>query len=156
LAWLQLLPNVKWLDIDLLELNYWVNDETISRNLHFFLERLEQLHVMCSSMNEEMMDKLLLYLIDSEHFSRLRGLRFIECSTISSAWNNFHQWIEIIFARSNKHQLIYLQFVFLDKEYLVKDLEVGNEFINVDPSFKFINLLDKDTSCSGSKEAKYD
>ena len=58
-----------WLDIDLSELTYWLDDESVGRDLHVFLERLEKCCVTCFLLDEVTLDKVLAYFVDSGHFS---------------------------------------------------------------------------------------
>ena len=136
LDWFKLLPKVKRLNVDLSEMTLWLHDESMSRDLHSFLVRLEHLHVTCSTMADDMLDRLLTYLVDSGHFSRLRRLWLAECPHLSLQENDIRRWTDMISVRSNKHHLTFLKINFLDEEYLVSDLKPGYEMnvINQDRS----------------------
>ena len=136
LGWLRLLPNVTRLNVDLSEMTLWLHDESMGRDLHSSLARLEHLHVTCSTVADDMLDGLLTYLVDSGHFSRLRRLRFAECPNLSLKEDGIRRWTQMISVRSNQHQLAFLKINFLDEEYLVPDLQPGYE----------INVIDHDQS----------
>ena len=117
---------MKWLDIDLSELKYWLDDETVGRDLHVFLERLEKFCVTCYLIDEAMLDNILTYFVDSGHFSRVRRLCFVGCPRLSLSSNDIRRWIEVIRSRSSSHQLEFLKIDFWADEYLIPGIEVGH------------------------------
>ena len=125
-SWFRLLPNVKWLDIDLSELTYWLDDESVGRDLHVFLERLEKFCVTCFLLDEATLEKVLAYFVDSGHFSRVRRLCFVGCPRLSFSSSDIHRWLEMICGRSSDHQLEFLKIDFFDEEHLVPGLELGH------------------------------
>ena len=132
LGWLRLLPNVTRLKVDLSELMLWLHDESMGRDLHSSLVRLEHLYVTCSTVAGDMLDRLLTYLVDSGHFSRLRRLWLAECPHLSLHENDIRRWTHMISVRSNKHHLTFLKINFLDEDYLVPDLKPGYEIHVID------------------------
>ncbi|CAM4786161.1 unnamed protein product [Rotaria magnacalcarata] len=135
-GWLRLLPNTKCLFVSTNELNYWITNSRDNEYLDAFLQRLDRLHIECSSiinkhLNEEVMIPLLSFVINKRHFPRLECLRFHECKNISSAWCSIDKWIDFIFTHINEHQLKYLRFSFIENEQLVTDMQTGDETITL-------------------------
>ncbi|CAF4287257.1 unnamed protein product, partial [Rotaria magnacalcarata] len=129
-------PNTKCLFVSTNELNYWITDSRDNEYLDAFLQRLDRLHIECSSiinkhLNEEVMIPLLSFVINKRHFPRLECLRFHECKNISSAWCSIDKWIDFIFTHINEHQLKYLRFSFIENEQLVTDMQTGDETITL-------------------------
>ncbi|CAF3335804.1 unnamed protein product [Rotaria socialis] len=135
-GWLRLLPNTKCLFVSTNELNYWITNSRDNEYLDAFLQRLDRLHIECSSiinkhLNEEVMIPLLSFVINKRHLPRLECLRFHECKNISSAWCSIDKWIDFIFTHINEHQLKYLRFSFIENEQLVTDIQTGDETITL-------------------------
>ncbi|CAF3351321.1 unnamed protein product [Rotaria socialis] len=135
-GWLRLLPNTKCLFVSTNELNYWITNSRDNEYLDAFLQRLDRLHIECSSiinkhLNEEVMIPLLSFVINKRHLPRLECLRFHECKNISSAWCSIDKWIDFIFTHINEHQLKYLRFSFIENEQLVTDMQTGDETITL-------------------------
>jgi hypothetical protein len=140
LSWLRILPNIKCLDVDLVELKYWlVIDFSNQHYINSFLQRIERLYINCSciinaKMNEEIMQPLVLFIIAKYHFPQLRCLRFMNCKNISAAWYNIDQWINIVLTHINEHQLTSVRFDFIEKEHEITGLQTGDETItSIDP-----------------------
>jgi hypothetical protein len=135
-GWLRLLPNTKCLFVSTSELNYWITNGRDNEYLDAFLQRLDRLHIECSSiinkhLNEEVMIPLLSFVVNKRHFPRLECLRFLQCKHISSAWCNIDKWIDFIFTHINEHQLKYLRFSFIEKDQEVTDMQTGDEIITM-------------------------
>ena len=114
-GWLRLLPNMTCLFVSTSELNYWITNGHGNQYLDAFLQRLDQLHIECSSiinehLNEEVIIPFLSFIINKHRFPRLECLRFILCKHISSALSNIDKWIDFILTHVNEHQLKYLRF----------------------------------------------
>ncbi|CAF3029462.1 unnamed protein product [Rotaria sp. Silwood2] len=130
--------------------------------LHAFLQRLDRLHIECSSilnkhLNEEVMIPLLSFVINKRHFPRLECLRFIQCKHILSAWCNIDKWIDFIFTHINENQLKYLRFSFIEKEQAVTDMQTGDETITMTdpPCIVDIHRLVSENRISFWIERKY-
>ena len=126
MPWLKLLPNLTWLDIDFTELKYWLDDETVGRDLHVFLERLEKFYVVCVVMDETTLEKFLTYFVESGHFSRVRQLRLHGCPRLSLSSDDIQRWTKVMSVRSSSHQVQFLKLDFFDEEYLIPGVEVGH------------------------------
>jgi hypothetical protein len=126
-----------------MELKYWFNIAHGNQHLDSFLQRIERLYVNCScivnaEMNEEIMERLLLFLIDKHRFPRLRCLRFMTCKNISSAWHNINQWINFILTHITEHQLTCVRFDFIEKEHEITNLHTADEtIISTNPRYMF-------------------
>ncbi|CAF3999254.1 unnamed protein product [Rotaria sordida] len=144
------------------ELNYWITNGHDNEYLDTFLQRLDELHIECSSiinkhLNDEVMIPLLSFIINKRHFPRLECLRFIQCKHILSAWCNIDKWIDFIFTHINEHQLKYLRFSFIEKEQAVTDMQTGDETITMTdpPCIVDIHRLVSENRISFWIERKY-
>lgn len=136
IGWFRLLPNIKCLYVNLIELKSWFTNGRDNQYLNIFLRHLDRLYIDCSSiinqkLNEEILVPLLSFVIDKHRFPQLQHLRFIRCKHISSAWSNIHKWIDFIFTHTNENQLKSLRFDFIEKEYEVTDMKTNDEIITM-------------------------
>ncbi|CAF1077565.1 unnamed protein product [Adineta steineri] len=136
ICWFQLLPNIICLEICLTEFKYWLTNDT--NNLYFcsVLQRLERLHVDCSSlinrqMNEEIYHLFLSYIIDKDRFPQLRCLRLRSCKNIASSWENIDQWISFILTHINEHQLTCVRFDFIEQEKKTTEMNICNQIMRI-------------------------
>jgi len=79
IRWIRLLPHVKCLHIDSIELKYWLTDQYHCQYITSFLQNLDQLYINCSNMinlmlNEAMITPLLSSIINRYHFPQLKCL----------------------------------------------------------------------------------
>ena len=131
LAWLHVLPNIKYLAFGLQDARYWLSLDTTKENLTFFLNRIEQLVVDCSTITDsnfsnEMNERFLPFFTDCDIFSHLRCMRLSNCANNSAIWATIRQWIDIILTSGIRHQLRSLRFDFTDEEYYLVELEMND------------------------------
>ena len=121
IRWLRLLPYVKCLYINSIELKCWLTERYRCQYIDKFLQNLDQLYIDCSDitnlmLNEALMIPLFTSLIKRYDFPKLKCLCFFMCKHISSSWININKWIDFILTHLNQHKLKYLRFNFTDKE----------------------------------------
>ncbi|CAF1423646.1 unnamed protein product [Adineta steineri] len=135
-CWFQLLPNIICLEICLTEFKYWLTNDTNNLYLCSVLQRLERLHVDCSSlinkqMNEEIYHLFLSYIIDKDRFPQLKCLRLRSCKNIASSWENIDQWISFILTHINEHQLTCVRFDFIEQEKKTTEMNIYNQIMRI-------------------------
>ena len=130
--WLHMLPNIKYLEFGLQEAQYWVTLDGGIKSLTFFLNRIEQLSVNCSSTDNpnfinEMAKLYLPFLTDRGVFPHLQCMRLFSCSSISTTWTAIRKWIDSILISSIAHQLRSLRFDFDDEDYHLIEMELNDK-----------------------------
>ncbi|CAF0983838.1 unnamed protein product [Adineta ricciae] len=135
-SWLQILPNVICLEICLTEFKYWLTNYTNNPHLCSFFQRLQRLHIDCSSlinrqMNEEVYHLFLSYIIDKDRFPQLKCLRLRCCKDVGSSWENIDQWIGFILTHTDQHRLTCVRFDFIEKENETTEMNICNQIMSI-------------------------
>lgn len=139
LDWIRLLPNIRYLYVDVIEMTHWFTIVEDNQYLRSLLLHMERICVVCSSiinatMSQEIVQPLLRFLIDQNRFPRLRCIRFNGCKNISGAWLNINEWLDFFLIHIAAHQLQCIRFDFIEKEQEVTDLLSGDgRFTTTDP-----------------------
>ena len=115
-----------------MELKHWFSIVDGNPYLRSLLQHIERFYVDCmlitnAKMNEEIMKPLLCFLINQDHFPRLRSIRFVSCKNISSAWMNINRWLDFLLTPITEHQLHCVRFDFVEKEHEVTDLHTCDQ-----------------------------
>ena len=145
IRWLRLLPSVKCLYINSIELKYWLTEQYHCQYVNTFLQNLDQLYIDCSDiinlmLNEAMMTPLLSSIINRYDFPQLKCLCFFMCKHISSSWININKWINFILTHFHQHKLEYIRFSFIEKENEIIDVKTGDEIITSTESPHIIDI----------------
>jgi hypothetical protein len=127
-----MLPNIRYLEFGLQEAQYWLTLDGGIKSLTTFLNRIEQLSVNCSSVDNsnfihEMAELYLPFLTNRGVFPHLYCMRLFSCSAISTTWATIREWIDSILTSNIGHQLRSLRFDFDDEDYHLIEMEMNEK-----------------------------